>query len=217
MRETAGVWREIDAVIEEIAHKWKTWDQTTKNAVATVIAGTRQRENVITLFENWDSVSKYAEIAENAYGTATKKMESYTTSIEASKQRMTIAIEDWALSLNQGDLLRKWYDSLTYVIENLHTFALVLSGFSLLTNFDKIATFTGASFGKIATKTSAASSVFSGIKNGGVKGGLHAGAMAFSAPFETARINRQVEQYGVTLDKYRATLNEQQLITVKNM
>jgi len=85
LRETAGTWRDIDDVISDIAEKWKTWDQTTQNAVATVVAGTRQRENVITLFENWDDVAKYAEIAENAYGTATAKMSAYTDSIEASQ------------------------------------------------------------------------------------------------------------------------------------
>jgi hypothetical protein len=167
LRETAGVWRDIDTVIEEIATKWKTWDQTTKSAVATVVAGTRQRENVITLFENWEDVSKYAEIAENAYGTATKKMEAYTTSVDASRERLTVAVEEWALKLDGADAIRAFYDALTYTIENLHTLAIVLGGLATLANYDKVATTFASGMGKLGAKTMAFGNMFSGVKRDG--------------------------------------------------
>ena len=54
LRTSTTNWRDIDSVLEEIGEKWGGWDQTTQNAVATAVAGTRQRENVLTLFANWD-------------------------------------------------------------------------------------------------------------------------------------------------------------------
>ena len=47
LRENAKEWRDIDDVLQDIADSWDNWDKTTQNAVATAIAGTRQRENVL--------------------------------------------------------------------------------------------------------------------------------------------------------------------------
>ena len=134
LRENAKEWRDIDDVLQDIADSWDNWDQTTKNAVATAVAGTRQRENVLQLFSNWDEVDKYAEIAANSYGTATEKMEAYTNSIEASKERIQVAIEKWALQLDGTEVIKKFYDSIAYITENLHLFALSLLTYSLALN-----------------------------------------------------------------------------------
>lgn len=152
IRENANEWRNVDDILSEIGEKWDTWDKTTQNAVATAIAGTRQRENVLTLFANWDDVSKYAEIAENAYGTATEKMEAYTQSVEASKNRMTAAIENWALLLNQSDTIRLFYDSLTFAIENIHTLILAFGGLAAALNTKAVANFFGSTFTKFGKK-----------------------------------------------------------------
>ena len=138
IRENAKEWRNVDDVLAEIGEKWETWDKTTQNAVATAIAGTRQRENVVTLFANWSDVSKYAEIAENAYGTATQKMEAYTSSVEASKNRMTVAIENWSLALNQSDTIKTFYDSMTFAIENIHTLTLAFGGLAAVLNMNSM-------------------------------------------------------------------------------
>lgn len=44
LRENAKEWRDIDDVLQDIADSWDNWDKTTQNAVATAVAGTRQRE-----------------------------------------------------------------------------------------------------------------------------------------------------------------------------
>lgn len=217
LRENASTWRDIDTVLEDIAKNWKTWDRTTQNAVATAVAGTRQRENVITLFENWDDVAKYAEIAENAYGTATEKMEAYTDSIEASKQRMTTAVEEWALKLHKTGVIKDFYDQLTYIIKNLRTFGLVLAGLATFTNLGKVTGFLGSSFGKIGAKLSTISGITSSFTKGGLKEGWQSAKQAAMAPLETARLNRQMKAYGATLNKYANTLSDQELLAAKNM
>ena len=73
--------------------------------------------------ENWDLASKYAEISANAYGTAAEKMEAYTDSIEAAQNRVTVAVEGFAQKWNSSGLLKRLYNAMAYVIENLDKLA----------------------------------------------------------------------------------------------
>lgn len=73
--------------------------------------------------ENWDLASKYAEISANAYGTAAEKMEAYTDSIEAAQNRVTVAVEGVAQKWNSSNLLKRFYSTMAYVIENLDKLA----------------------------------------------------------------------------------------------
>ena len=73
--------------------------------------------------ENWDLASKYAEISANAYGTAAQKMGAYTDSIEAAQNRVTVAVEGFAQKWNSSNLLKGFYNTMAYVIENLDKLA----------------------------------------------------------------------------------------------
>ena len=73
LRENAKEWRDFDTVIQDIAEHWDNWDLTTKNAVSTAFAGTRQRENFLTLMDSWEDVGKYAEIASSPSLTLLQK------------------------------------------------------------------------------------------------------------------------------------------------
>lgn len=110
IRTDSDSWRNTDDILAEIGAGWKTWSQTTQNAVATAIAGTRQRENVITLFENWDKVKYYSDISKNSEGTAENKMEDFATSLEAAKNRVTVALEGLGQSATWvGNILKTFY------------------------------------------------------------------------------------------------------------
>lgn len=148
IRDNYSTWRDIDDILAEIGKKWNTWDTTTQNAVATAIAGTRQRENVLTLFSNWEDVSKYAEIAENAYGTATKKMEAYSDSIDAAKNRLSAALEKIVLDLNNFEVIKDFYNVMTFIVTNLKTLIPILTGYIAITRSDSLA----QSFGGVAEK-----------------------------------------------------------------
>ena len=73
--------------------------------------------------ENWDLAQKYAEISANAYGTAAEKMTAYTDSIEAAQNRLTASIEDFALRLNSSNLIKAFYNTISYLIDNLDKLA----------------------------------------------------------------------------------------------
>ena len=113
--------------MDEIASKWSTFSDVQKSGIATSLAGTRQRENLLTLFENWDLVSKYEQISENAYGTAAKKMEAYSDSVEAAKTRISAAVEKFVISLNASDGLKKFYGIVAGLAENFSALSTVLT------------------------------------------------------------------------------------------
>ena len=138
LRENAKEWRDIDDVLQDIADSWDNWDKTTQNAVATAIAGTRQRENVLQLFDNWDEVDKYAEIAANSYGTATEKMEAYTDSVEAAQQRIQVAIEDWALWADGAGYIKDFYNAIGFAIKNIDDLIIAFSALAIALNLGSV-------------------------------------------------------------------------------
>lgn len=123
IRDSVSSFRDFDDIMDEIAGKWNTYTDVQKSGIATSLAGVRQRENLLTLFENWDAVEKFEEISTNAYGTAIEKMKSYTDSVEAAKNRVTVALEKWVLALNQSDTLIWFYNAVAEVSDNLVAWA----------------------------------------------------------------------------------------------
>ena len=106
--------------MEEIASKWDTYSSVQQSGIATSLAGVRQRENIITIFENWDLVKKFEDISANAYGTAVEKMEAYSQGVEAARKRVQTAWEGFALIVNESGALETAFNALATAIENIH-------------------------------------------------------------------------------------------------
>ena len=62
------------------------------------MGGTRQREALNVLFENWDSVEKAKGVIENSGGTADEKYMAYANSIEAAKEGFTESIQSQVIN-----------------------------------------------------------------------------------------------------------------------
>ena len=132
LRTSADTFRDVDEVFAEIGDKWDTYSNVTQNAIATAIAGVRQRENVVTLFENWDLVSKYSNIAANSLGTAAEKMNAYSDSIQAAKNRLVASLEEKMLDLGGQKVIKNLLDQLSYLTTHLGEFATVILGYLML-------------------------------------------------------------------------------------
>lgn len=164
LRESATEWKNFDQVIQDIAEHWDSWDLTTKNAISTAFAGTRQRENFLTLMDSWEDVEKYADIASNSYGTATEKMEAYTDSVEAAQQRIKVATEKWSLSLNSGEALKKFYDAIAFATENIHWLIATIGGLMVLSNLTSVIGFVSNGFSKFGAKMTDIGTIFDKVK-----------------------------------------------------
>lgn len=134
IRDSVDNFRNFDDVIDEITSKWSSFSDVQQSGIATALAGTRQRENLITMFENFDLVQKYEQIAANSYGTAAKKMEAYTDSVEAARQRITTSVEKFVLSISTSKLIKKVYNVVADLTENIYALSGAIVGFLLLFN-----------------------------------------------------------------------------------
>lgn len=88
-----GNLRDMGGVIEEVAQKWGTWTDAQQQAAAVAIAGKRQYNNLIALFENWDMYESSLATSQNAEGTLEEQQNIYKESIRAMVQEVETAKE----------------------------------------------------------------------------------------------------------------------------
>jgi hypothetical protein len=73
--------------------------------------------------ENYDEVGKFEKIAENSEGSTKEKMDIYSNSLEAAKNRRTAAIEGFTQNFSffgadGEEILTAWNNLLAYIIKN---------------------------------------------------------------------------------------------------
>lgn len=163
LRDTVSTFRSFDDVLDEIASKWDTYSTVQQAGIATSLAGTRQRENLVAMLSNWDSVLKYQEIASNSYGTAVEKMESYTNSIEAAQKRIQVAAEKLTLNVNLQGVQKKLYNTIAEVIYNLDKFGLAIIAIAAIMNSNSLINVASNWYGKISDIISSAGQLTYGI------------------------------------------------------
>lgn len=117
--------RDFDDVLDDIAAKWETLDSVSKNAIATAMAGTRQRESFLVLMENYDKYKDFIEEAANSEGTAAEKYKAYEDSLEASQKKLAAAWEELASKTEVVDFFKKINDVMATLVKHLPTIARV--------------------------------------------------------------------------------------------
>ncbi len=119
LRSAKGEWRSFEDVLDEVASKWKNFDQTKQSQIATAIAGVRQQENFRALMNNYDEVGRLAGVAADSTGSASKRMETYLDSVEAKTNNLKAAWENFVMSLNQSESYKSFLDMLTNLLDKL--------------------------------------------------------------------------------------------------
>lgn len=127
IRDSAYEMRDFDDVLEDVAKKWNTLDDVTKNALATAFAGVRQREAFLVLMENMDKYHDLLKTSEESSGTAIKKYESYSEQIEAAQKRLQAAWEDLTNNKEIQNLVKMFYKGAQWLVERLPAFTRVVS------------------------------------------------------------------------------------------
>lgn len=130
-RDSIDKWRDASDIFDEVGSKWKTMSDTAKSQVATALGGTRQRENLIVLFENWDKVRQATEKSTNAAGTAEKKYSIYLESIDAKINQFIATWEQLVNNLNQSDTFAGVVELGTHIlslVDKLHLVEIAVDG-----------------------------------------------------------------------------------------
>ena len=101
---------DVGGILDKLHDKWKDLTTVEKNALASAIAGTRQRENFIVLMDNYGDAIKYTEEAMNSSGTAMEKYDAHLKSIEASQAKLKATFEDFSQTLVDKGIIKGFYD-----------------------------------------------------------------------------------------------------------
>lgn len=101
------------------------------------------------MFENWSSVEKAKKITEQSEGSSDEKMEYYKDSVEASRNRLTAALEKLVSGQGIEKVLININNTLTDLINNLGTVAILLSSLIIYANREKLGNKLVGATGKI--------------------------------------------------------------------
>lgn len=112
-----GNMREMGTIVEEVAVKWNTWTSAQKQAAAVAMAGKRQYNNLMALFENWDMYEDALNTSANAAGSLQKQQDIYMESTAAHLKTLKASTEDLYDSLLDPKGLNPLIDGLTGVVE----------------------------------------------------------------------------------------------------
>lgn len=94
IKDANGELRDMDDIMDDIGEVWEKLDRDQQVALAQAVAGIRQYNQFMTLFDNWDVMEKNLEIAYNAEGSLNEQAEIYAESWEAARNRVKAALED---------------------------------------------------------------------------------------------------------------------------
>ena len=144
--DSQGQMREMGTVVEEVAAKWDTWSSAQKQAAAVAMAGKRQYNNLIALFENWDMYEDALQTSQNSLGTLSEQQEIYLDSAEAKLQQLKTSQEGLYDSLLDADTIKEVAGLLTGLVSGLeHVVDSIGGGSTVLLGL-------GAAFTKVFNK-----------------------------------------------------------------
>ena len=123
LRDSKDSFRDLDQVMAEIAGRWDEFTDIEKNAIAVAVAGQRQRENMIILFENWDEVIKATNISLESAGTSAERYEEVMDSLDAKLNQLKTNWEAVVNNLELGDVLKRTLDVANGILSTIGKWA----------------------------------------------------------------------------------------------
>ncbi len=103
LRDNLGEFRDFTDVLDDVQAKWSSLTEVEQSAIATALGATRQKENVLTLMENYGKAMEYAGVSADSAGTAMEKYDAYSQGIEANIARAKASFESLSTNLLNSD------------------------------------------------------------------------------------------------------------------
>lgn len=126
--DETGNLRDMGKVVEDVAAKWDTWTKAQQTAMAQVMAGKRQYNNLVALFENWDMYENALSTSENSMGTLQKQQDIYMESTAAHLQQLRTSMENIYDSMLDSKSINGVIDGLTVVTDLTGNFIDAIGG-----------------------------------------------------------------------------------------
>ena len=122
IKDQQGNLREMDDILDDIGAKWETLNKDQQVALAQSVAGVRQYNQFISLFDNWDTMKDNLRTASNSYGELEKQQERYQESWEAASKRVRAAAQAIYKDLLDDKFFIKLTDSIAHVLRLIDNF-----------------------------------------------------------------------------------------------
>lgn len=120
--------RDMGDVIEEIGSKWTSLSRETQTALAQTMAGTRQYNNLLALFDSWSMYEATIKTSMNAAGTLQKQQDIAMESLQKHFDKLTATAEDLYMSFFDSESFKDILDFLTKLVEILDDFVDTVGG-----------------------------------------------------------------------------------------
>lgn len=108
-----GNLRDMGEVMEEIGGKWGDLTREQQVYLAQTMAGQRQYNNLLALFDNFEQYNKALNTAQNAAGTLQEQQDIYMESTAAHLEVLRASVEDIYDSLADTDSINGLIDGLS--------------------------------------------------------------------------------------------------------
>lgn len=119
IRLTSTEMRGFDEVLDDLAEKWDNLNDVEQNAVATAMAGVRQRNQFLALMQNYDQYKESLESSRTSSGTADEKYAAVMDSIATSMQSIQTAWESFTQKLQASGFVKGFFKTIAGVVENI--------------------------------------------------------------------------------------------------
>ena len=117
VRSSSGEFRELDDVLGDLADKWDSLSSVEQSNLSYELAGTRQRNILNGLLENWDIYEERVKNATNLEDSPTlKNQEKYAESMTGHLEELSAAVESFWATFIDTKSAKSAIDFLTNVI-----------------------------------------------------------------------------------------------------
>lgn len=126
--DQTGNLRDMGVVMEEVAEKWNLWNDSQRTAVAIAMAGKRQYNNLIALFENWDMYSDALNTSANSMGTLQKQQDIYMERTDTKLQQVRTSWEKLYSTVIDTNELNTGIDAINQLVQSFDNLASAFGG-----------------------------------------------------------------------------------------
>ncbi len=138
--DAQGKLRDMGGVIEEIGGKWSSMTREQQLSLAQTVAGTRQYNNLLALFDNWDMYTNALNTSSQAMGTLQEQNDIYMQSTEAHLKQLKAEAEETYSALLKAEDINAIVDVFSGALDQLNDFINGLGGgVNALVNFGSVA------------------------------------------------------------------------------
>ena len=115
--DSEGKMRDLGVVMEEIGNDWKNLSREQQIYLAQTMAGTRQYNNLIALFDNWEEYQSALNVSQKAAGTLQKQQNVYLESTTAHINELNTAWDSLYNSTLDANTINTVTDGLKVLVK----------------------------------------------------------------------------------------------------